>query len=70
MKKEFVEIKEIYNREGYLIKRTANDIPIFIPQQYAPMVKIITPDTEWIMQKKLMTRKQFELYQSNKQEHE
>lgn len=57
---EKVEVIDIYNKEGYLIKKTANGVPIFIPKQDVPQVQIITPDTEWVMEKKLMSKEEFE----------
>ena len=59
MKKEDIELIDTYNSEGYLIKRTANGVPMFIPQQDVLSVQIITPDTEWIMQKKFLTVEEF-----------
>ncbi len=59
MKESMIEILDTYDREGFLIKRTANGVPMFIPKQDVPMVQIITPDTEWVMQKKFMSEEEF-----------
>lgn len=60
MKPELVELQDTYNKEGYLIKRTANGVPIFVPKQDSPIVQIITPDTEWVTEKIFMSKKEFE----------
>lgn len=59
--KDTVEIIDIYNQEGFWVKRTINDVPIFIPKQDIPSIKIINLDTEWIMQKSYMTKEEFRL---------
>ncbi len=59
MEEEMVTMIDTYNKEGYLIKRTANDIPMFIPKQDVPLVQIITPDTEWIQERIFMTKEEF-----------
>lgn len=56
-----VEIVDTYNGEGYLVKRTANGLPLFIPKELASRIQIITPDTEWVTQKILMTKEEFDL---------
>lgn len=60
MKEELVEIKETWNKEGYLIKRTTNGVPFFVPKQDTPSVQIITPDTEWVQETIFMTKEEFE----------
>lgn len=57
--KNVVEIIDTYNKEGYLTKRTCNNVPVFVPKQYIPSVQIIHPDTEWITEKLYMTKKEF-----------
>jgi len=59
MKPEYVELQDTYNKEGYLIKRSANGVPLFIPKQDAPQVQIINSDTEWVMQTTFMSKEEF-----------
>ena len=58
-KKQMVEVQDTYNKEGFLIKRTANGIPLFVPKEITPRVQIINLDTEWVMKKQFMTKKEF-----------
>lgn len=55
----YVEVEDTYNKEGFLVKRKANNVPIFIPKELVPRVQILTPDTEWITQKVFMTKEEF-----------
>lgn len=57
---EKVEVIDTYDKEGYLVKKTANGVPMFIPKQDVQQVQIITPDTEWVMEKTLMSKEEFE----------
>lgn len=57
--KDKVEVIDTYDKEGYLVKRTGNGVPMFIPEQTHPSVQIITPDTEWVMQKMFMSKEEF-----------
>jgi hypothetical protein len=74
MKPELVEIVDTYDKEGYWIKRTINDVPVFIPKQDSPIIQIWypDPDIEWVMEKRLMTKEEFkerfgDFYKSNKE---
>ncbi len=66
MEKETVEIKETYDKDGFLIKLEANGLPIFVPKQDFPTIKINIQDVEWISEKKTMTPEEFKnFYRSN-----
>jgi antitoxin (DNA-binding transcriptional repressor) of toxin-antitoxin stability system len=56
---DYIEIVDTYNKEGYLIKRMANGVPVFIPKQDTPMVQIINQDTEWVSQTKYLTKEEW-----------
>lgn len=56
---DYVEIEDTYNKEGFLIKRKANNVPVFVPKELVPRVQIITPDTEWVTEKIFMTAEEF-----------
>lgn len=59
MKGNTIEVIDTYDSEGYLVKKTANGMPMFIPKGLAPQIQIIDKDTEWVMQKSLMTKEEF-----------
>lgn len=56
-----VEIIDTYNKDGFWIKRTIDDMPVFIPEEFKekPMVQIFDiQDCEWFMSKKTMTKEE------------
>lgn len=59
--RSIVEIESTYNREGYLVKRSYNGTPVFIPKQDHPMVQIVNFDTEYVTEIKYMSREEFDL---------
>lgn len=59
--RNIVQIENVYNREGYLVKRSYNGCPVFVPKQDHPMVQIVNFDTEYVTEIKYMTRKEFDL---------
>lgn len=59
MKEEdLVEVEETYNKEGFLVKITANGIPLHIPKQDFPRVKINMQNVEWVTEKVFMTKEE------------
>jgi hypothetical protein len=62
---DYIETVDTYNKEGYLIKRMANGVPVFIPKQDTPMVQIINQDTEWVSQTKYLTKEEYKHYYPN-----
>lgn len=58
MNEDYVTIKETYDKNGYLVKLEANDLPIHIPKENFPRINII--DIEWVQETYKMTLKEFE----------
>ena len=54
-----VKIESTYNKEGYLVKKTINNIPVFIPKELAPQIQIVDIDTAWVIEQTFMTEKEF-----------
>ena len=58
MNKPIVEIVEEYNNKGWLVKMTANGVPISLPENFK-RVQIFDKKVEWIMEKKFVTNEEF-----------
>lgn len=56
---DMVECVSYYDKEGYLVKRSYNSVPIFIPKELAPQVQIIDKNTEWVTETFYMTKEEF-----------
>lgn len=62
MKEELIEVIDTYDKEGYLVKKTANGSPIFIPKKLTPDIQIFDQDTEWVIKKVFMTAREHQEY--------
>ena len=58
MENQIVEVERTYNKEGFLVKLTANGVPVFIPKQDMPSIKINWRDVEWVSETTHMTREE------------
>lgn len=70
METDIVAIVDTYSKDGFWIKRTVDDVPVFIPEQTIPSITIMDSDLrncEWFMTKKYMTKKEFELLSLNQE---
>lgn len=60
-----IEIIDTYSKEGFWLKRTVDDTPVFIPREFKenPMIQVwpanFGMDVEWIATKKFMSKEEF-----------
>ena len=70
MEADIVAIVDTYNKDGFWIKRTVNDISVFIPEQTTPSITIMDSNLkncEWFMTKKYMKKGEFDLLYPNQE---
>ena len=58
--KDMVEIIDTYNSDGFLVKKTANGVPMHIPKEFAPRVQFMGIAPKWAMTKTMMAKEEFD----------
>ena len=61
-KQDKIKIVDTYDKEGFWIKRTIDNVPVFVPKQEVPSVAILDKNVEWITEKFYMSPAEHKIY--------